>query len=381
MKLLLSAFIGSDNLGDEAIAEIIIRKLEAVASGLVVLTRNEARTQRLTRAGHSRAVRFTPRNFFREARRADCLLLGGGGIINDESSILSLLKYYLQVFVARRLLGRRVVLVWVGAGPVNSRVGHWLVRDITRMVSYALVRDEGSADLLQAHGLPSDKIDVAYDIVFNFPLSDLPPQSAPQPYILFCPRDWFFLKKSVPTRLALKRARSDPASGLFAFRRQLLQLLERVFDDQPQLHIVGVPFYFSQDLDQLHWLADRLPPVYRRRFTVHETELLPEQYVALATKAQAVLGVRLHSLILAAVAKRPLVPLTYSSKVKSIAHQLHLEEFVISLDSPEFAIEPAMAAVRQAVSTKSPDYADAITSIRRRNEEIFRRLVAVLQKV
>jgi hypothetical protein len=58
-----------------------------------------------------------------------------------------------------------------------------------------------------------------------------------------------------------------------------------------------------------------------------------------------------------------------------------LEEFVISLDSPKFAVEPAMAAVRQAASTESPDYADAIDTIRSRNEEIFRRLVAVLQKV
>ena len=95
-------------------------------------------------------------------------------------------------------------------------------------------------------------------------------------------------------------------------------------------------------------------------------ELTAETYVALAREAEGVAGVRLHSLILGAVAKRPLVALTYSSKVKHLARYLGLERYTVALDAPAFGYQAAARKIERALRDPVP-YADTVAQIADRN--------------
>lgn len=376
MKLLLSAFIGSHNLGDEAIAEVVIDALEkAPGTKLSVLSVNPSKTRKLSKRNSTKIYAAGLVNFVRHLRRSDALVLGGGGIIQDESSIINMIYYYLQTFVARRLLRKPVFWVFVGVGPIKTWLSHAMLRDMARMTTQALVRDKESAALLTSHDFTHEQVIVAYDIVFNYPPSQAGPAKYPGEYMLFCPRDWFFVATVTPTRFALKRARRNPYSRLQVYRLHLLQLVEKCLQDNPNLTIVGVAFFYSQDLDLLLWIQNNLGSEYADRYVVETNELTTRECLALALDATAVLGVRLHSLILGAVAKRPLVPLVYSAKVGNLVNYLGVGEFTTHLDKPDFDVDAIAVQVHKALSSKPVQTDKILAEVRQTNVEALSQLL------
>lgn len=377
MKILLSAFIGSHNLGDEAIAEVVIDALEKEPDiQLSVLSVNPTKTRKLTRKS-TKVYRAGLGNFVRRLWHGDALVLGGGGIIQDESSVINMIYYYLQTFVARRVLRKPVFWIFVGVGPIKTRISHAMLRDMARMTTHALVRDKESAALLTAHKFTSEQVVTAYDIVFNYPVPPTAgPAKYPGSYMLFCPRDWFFVATVTPTRFALKRARRDPNSRLQVYRLHLLRLVEQCLQDNPDLTIVGVAFFYSQDLDLLQWIKNNLGREYAGRYVVEANELTPREFIAVAQDAAAVLGVRLHSLILGAVAGRPLVPLVYSAKVGNLVNYLGVGTFTTHLKKPDFDVQETAANVRKALHSRPAQSDTMLAEVCQANLDAFEALVA-----
>lgn len=376
MRLLLSAFIGSHNLGDEAIAEIVINKLEATPDvELTVLSVNPEKTRKLSQNKITQIRSAGLGEFVRLLRHNDALVLGGGGIIQDESSIINMIYYYLQMLVAKRLFRKPIFWIFVGVGPIKTSLSHLMLRDMGRMATHALVRDKESATLLMSHGFGSDQVTTSYDIVFNYPVPATSSARYPGEYILFCPRDWFFVATITPTRFALKRARKDPKSRLQVYRLHLLQLVVKCLQDNPELTIVGVAFFYSQDLNLLQWIQDNLSTEYADRYIVETKELTTREFIVLAKKSAAVLGVRLHSLILGAVAGRPLVPLVYSAKVSNLVNYLGIGTFTTHLDRPDFNVQATVANVVKVLRTKPVQSDKMLADVRGANLEAFDVLV------
>jgi polysaccharide pyruvyl transferase WcaK-like protein len=294
--------------------------------------------------------------------------MGGGGIIQDESSVINLLYYYLQSWVANALYRKPVFLIYVGVGPVTSRLGHWLLRRMAARVAGSLVRDQESADLLRTHGFDPANTVLAFDIVYNLDVTDEP--ALPQTdNILFAPRDWFFTKRFLPTRFALVRAKKNGASGLNRYREQLSRLIDGVLDAHPGTTVIGIPFFLSQDNDLLSWISAQLGAEQRARFVIHSEYISPEEYVRIARGSRAILGMRLHSLILGTLSGKPLVPLIYSSKVRSMIAYLGLADSATELASPDFDFEGTLAKLERALSTGNAIDNAALATIIRTNDE------------
>ena len=372
VRVLLSAFIGSKNLGDEAIFAVLSQFVpRLLGAELTVLSIDAPKTESFELPADTRVVVAGLPAFVRELRGSDALVLGGGGIIQDESSVVNLLYYALQARVARRMLKKPVYLAFVGVGPVTSRLGHWLLRHMAHDVAGSLVRDPESRDLLLAHGFESERIVVAFDPVFNLEADDRPPrQNLPDDFVVFCPRDWFFTRRYQPTRFALRAAKRRDNSGLMRYRRRLVELVAALLRRHPTQTVVGVPFFLSQDTELLEWISAQLPEDLRQRFTVLTGYISPGEYVAIARRSRAVLGMRLHSLILGALSGRPLVGLVYSAKVRSLIAYLGLGSMATELTSPELDVERVLGHVDAALSGGPVPDAEKLAEIVRTNQEV-----------
>ncbi len=92
-RVLLSGYYGFGNLGDEALLEVIVDRMRRrfPSAQLEVLSA----TPQMTAANHR--VESTPRWDWRAIRaaiaRADVVLSGGGGLLQDATSLRSLLYY------------------------------------------------------------------------------------------------------------------------------------------------------------------------------------------------------------------------------------------------------------------------------------------------
>ncbi|GAC1502764.1 MAG: hypothetical protein NVS1B14_07750 [Vulcanimicrobiaceae bacterium] len=173
MRFLLSGYYGFGNLGDEALARVIVTELRAryPAASLNILSADPVRTAR------EFGVDSTPRADLGRLRsaieHADVVLSGGGGLLQNATSTRSLL-YYAGILARANAAGRKSMIFAQSIGPLDF-IGKAIVRKLCRKTTRATVRDERSKKLLDSL-LPNAKVERTADPVFLYgdaPAADL----------------------------------------------------------------------------------------------------------------------------------------------------------------------------------------------------------------
>ncbi len=179
-RFLVSGWYGFGNLGDEVILHAIRLALQEAAPGCEVeaLSYRPEHTRRYLSLGAAHQLPFGWREWagsllrgrvggtFRAIWRCDVLLLGGGGFLSDWQPEAP--WCWLRQALLARLLGKKVQLYGIGAGPFNRRWGRWITRTLIRLaVDTITVRDEGSKAWLERAGVPGDRVRVTADPVFG----------------------------------------------------------------------------------------------------------------------------------------------------------------------------------------------------------------------
>jgi polysaccharide pyruvyl transferase WcaK-like protein len=102
---------------------------------------------------------------FKTLRRADVLLIGGGGQLSEPVEVFaSLPLQVLKMTLLARLAGAQVLILNVGVIPLKRRSTRLLVRTALRLADYRSVRDEQSRSLAERIGAPTPDVypDLAY---------------------------------------------------------------------------------------------------------------------------------------------------------------------------------------------------------------------------
>ena len=138
-QVAILGWYGSPNVGDEAALEAILLQLAQLAPqprAVVLSTRPAATAARY--AHLPLEIEALPRSLFnrqtrRAIRRSRLLLLGGGGLIQDRSSLYNMWPYAAAVRLAH---SAGVAVQWWGVGvePLVTRLGRLLAR---RMVGWS----------------------------------------------------------------------------------------------------------------------------------------------------------------------------------------------------------------------------------------------------
>lgn len=152
MKITVSGYYGFHNTGDEAIALAISRELSRRGHSALLLSHDPAQTRRAY--GCASADRMNPLALMRALIGAQMLWSGGGGLLQDKTSVRNL-TYYLALIRVAQLLGRRVVVFNQSIGPLSLEGGARVARVLgsRRGSSRVIVRDRGSLETLQHLGV------------------------------------------------------------------------------------------------------------------------------------------------------------------------------------------------------------------------------------
>ena len=104
-KYVISGYIGFDNFGDEAIAGVLINNLKkSGAERITALSANPSKTSRLYGVESRHMLKFLKPIIF-----SDVLISGGGSLLQDITSLKSLI-YYLVVIMTALLFGKKVIM-------------------------------------------------------------------------------------------------------------------------------------------------------------------------------------------------------------------------------------------------------------------------------
>lgn len=166
MKYVVSGYIGFDNFGDEAIAHVLSEKLKKEgAEKITLISSNPSKTEQLYGVSSCGMLKFLP-----SLLDADVLISGGGSLLQDVTSLKSLI-YYLAVIYSALILGKKVEIFSQGIGPINSKFGQFLTKFALKRVQKITVRDKKSQELLESWGIESELVK---DPVFEI---KLPPKN------------------------------------------------------------------------------------------------------------------------------------------------------------------------------------------------------------
>jgi len=179
---------GTGNHGDEALlasARKILRGFRPGASEKVVSRQPGLKAlQGLPVIYYGKQSPFkTLAKLIGEVRRAEVLVLGGGGLFNDHFPA-NLFYYGFPVLLAR-LLGCKVLFLGLGFGPFRSSLRRRIASDILTLGNGVSLRDEAS--LRELRGRASKKARLGTDLAWGLEFAD---GQEPSPGILLSLRPW-----------------------------------------------------------------------------------------------------------------------------------------------------------------------------------------------
>jgi polysaccharide pyruvyl transferase CsaB len=351
-RALVSGYYGFGNVGDEAILAGLLQGFHELApeASLTVLSGDPAATE----AEHG--VSAWPRGLRRAAsaiRRADLLVSGGGGLLQDATSWRSPL-YYLWVLQMARKRGVRVACIGHSVGPLRRGWVRRRTRGTLERVDVIAVRDHQSQETLQALGL-RHPVEVTGDLAFLLP--------RPSEEDIARASSKAGVAKEGAAALALRRLPGGATGPELEIAAAAVSACQGI-GARPVL----VPMQHPVDLELAETIAARHPSVavVRAKLTARET-------LALLAGFDLVVAMRLHALIFAAIGGVPPVAVSYDPKVDGMMGELG---FPVAASCATFSAEALTAAIgatsqsRAAVAAGLAERVPQLAAAARRNIEL-----------
>jgi len=299
--ILICGAYGKGNSGDDAILNAMVHSLRAQDGDIPIYatSRNPAATAR--DVGVGAVYTFHPWKVRKCMKRTALYLSGGGSLIQDATSSRSL-WYYLNSLRSAKRRGNRVMMFGCGIGPVRRPLNRRrAARIISRYVDSITLRDAASQRELERLGVSGIPTRVTADMAFLVPAAPEDKVAARCVEHGIRPEDRLLILAPRPWSASRDYAADFAAAALHAARsrglRPVLLAMEPVKDRAICRQIAELAARQGLELPVLEAGEDA------------------EMVVGLIRRADAVLGMRLHSLIFAAAQGTPFAGVSYDPKV------------------------------------------------------------------
>ena len=330
MQAVLTGYFGFDNCGDEAMLAGAIRWLRRHCDDphLTVLSANpEATTAEHgieamgllpggTLAPFKALVRPYHRRTIKTIQRADVVFwIAGSGVFSDTRGY-TIGRLWPLIRLLRRH-ARRLVFLSTSVGPINQPRTPEMIRHIVDACDAVCVRDPDSETLLRRIVGDSQKI---------VPLPDLALCLEPAPtetdveldddgdYLGVCIPQFFQTSREVPRCAEYKKQ----------FVEAMADALDRL-RERHGLRPLPIPFQHDPDTAMARSILGRM----RSPADVFDARMAPAEMVRMLGRMRVVVGMRLHSIILTAMAGAPVVSIVYDEKIRGFLREIGQEGLAI----------------------------------------------------
>jgi polysaccharide pyruvyl transferase CsaB len=300
---------GGLNLGDEAILTAALHQLRQAIPGveLTVFSREVEHT----RAYHDVDRVVDARGALRdelvaEVERLDLLLLGGGGLLYDREA-----EVYLHLPRIAQAVGVRTATYAIGAGPLGDLGERRAVADCLNGMAAITVRDAPARRLLEEIGVEREIVVTADPALLLEPS----PIAA----------DELQREGIVPGRKLVGLSVREPGAAGEALDSTayhvLLAYAADFVADRFDADLLFIPME-RQDVRHAHRVISEMD--LPDRATVLKGNYGPRELLALMSRLDFAVGMRLHFIVLAALAGVPALGLPYAAKVTALLERLGL---------------------------------------------------------
>ena len=349
-NILISGYYGFDNIGDESILRTLITSLREKIPDcrLTVLSHNPASTRE--KYGVEAVERMSPGAILRAVRRCDMLISGGGSLLQDVTSSKSI-HYYLFIIRLAKLLGKKVFIYSQGIGPIDHAFNRRATARALKKADGIVVRDERSAKLLEQIGLPQERIVITADPVIRMKRPD---RTVGREILA---RAGIKKDGRLTVGWAIREKNRDST-----FVREITECI-RWLRENYDAESVLIPFHYEEDREVCSVIAERTNGAAK----CLSEKYLSEDMLSIIGNMDVLVGVRLHSMIYAAIMGVPIIGVSYDPKCTAFLNSVGLD----SLSTREtFSAEAFKAEFARVLETGKEQTAAVAENMRRLQKEL-----------
>lgn len=302
--VVISGYYGFDNIGDEAVLYAIIGALRMQLPEVEIIVLSNAPQKTKTIYQVQSINRWKIKEVIQAIKKSDLLISGGGSLLQDTTSNKTI-PYYLAIVKIAEWLKKPVVFYSQGIGPVNKGFNKWLIKTISKKVNHIFVREEGSKNTLLEMKVNTD-ITVAIDPVLGL---------TPKKEVVEKVKKSMGDKKAIGIYIRPWQNTQEIVESLVS---PLKAMIEQGYD------VYLVPMYYQEDNAVAKMLHKRLG----EKSKLLDRELTIEETIAYTANFEWIIGMRLHSLIMATAVNVPMVALSYDPKVKDFVEELKIKHCI-----------------------------------------------------
>lgn len=291
-KFVLSGYFGFKNFGDEAILSVLINKLNQEENKITIISSNPEFTKSQYQNIES-VYTFNITDIIQKIVKSDILISGGGSLLQDVTSLKSLI-YYLGVIFIALILHKKVIIFAQGIGPIKNPIGQILTKILLSHCSYISVRDEKSYELMKNWGI---KADLLCDPIFSTHISNTTK------------------KNTVAIQLRNFRTINDD------FIDRLAQRVCKEFKDS-EIEIYS--FQDSIDLEVCKKFKKAVNLLNPDIKTYLYSGLTNEEIIDKLSHCEYLIAMRFHAIIIGLLTKTKTLSINYDIKVEKISQEFNL---------------------------------------------------------
>lgn len=341
-KILILGGDSDFNLGDSAILAALCAQLRRAGADEITVT--SSRSPPALPPGATSAVRRGVTGVYalgKTARAADLIIVGGGGLFQDDDSRIKM-PYWAARVMALHGINTRIVGHSLGVGPLEHPESRFFARQACSRMQSISVRDGFAKQWLErctdlpasivpdpAFMLAPAPVEIADEILHA---NKVPPQ---RPIIGVTMRRWFhprggFIPHKLRSRMGLTRMDNAGAAKMGIVLDRFAASLQQIAA-QLDATILLLPTYtvnHENDSSICEELAKRITTTRVSMAVIHD----PSVYKAVAGKLALMISGRMHPLILAAGMGTPILGIAYNGKFGGVMDLLGVPDNMLWFD-------------------------------------------------
>ena len=296
-KALLCGYYGRDNVGDDALLMSLLQMMPQEIQPLVLSATPQQTKEKLQVPAVPHRSAFS---ILEALQQADCFIWGGGSLMQDVTSFRNPI-YYGGLMALAQQRGLKTLAWAQGVGPLHLPFSRWLTRKALLGCDAITVRDRASAELLGQWGLSP--------LLAPDPVWALESEPLPKLWELPAPR----------IAVTLRRHKQLTRNKLQAITNALIS-----FQKATETCILLVPFQ-PQDQSLAEEIAKQLPDP---KAIIQDES--PSRLKTLFQGVEMAIGMRYHSLIMAAGEECHCFAISYDPKITQLMTEFEMPGWDVS---------------------------------------------------
>jgi polysaccharide pyruvyl transferase WcaK-like protein len=258
---------------------------------------------------------------FKILKGSDIFIIPGTGLLTDAFGLREWGPYNLFKWTAMAKLRRsKVLFVSVGAGPIYSVLGRYLVKSALSLADFRSYRDDASLKYVQDIGFPTNSDRVYPDLVFSLPQPMLPDHGNKQrkrPVVGIGLMEY-------PGRYSVEK----PSNAIYlAYLDKLVVLVKWLLGHEYDIRLLigdGSDRRVTEEFKSL--LTTRLGVLDEARI-IDNLVTSAEQLLSQLAATDIVVATRFHNILLALLLNKPVIAISFHHKCASLMSEMGLAEY------------------------------------------------------